>query len=280
MTTPELVFIVPYRDRAPQKKVFECVMPTILEDEKYKIFFIHQKDSRPFNRGAIKNLGFIYVKTMYPETYKDITLVLHDIDFMPYYKNQFNYKTKKNIVKHFFGYKHTLGGIVSINAGDFEKINGFPNIWTWGLEDNVLKNRCQLANFTPDRSTFYNGGVDEYKLITLWHGWDRIINPKIKRKFYATSNIDGITILKNIKYTVEEQSENISIVHVTNFITGESHLAGNKDTKKMNSRDNKWFTDGYNGDNPQNNPRRNTRNGLMPTVNIKRTRTRSIFQGL
>ena len=179
---PEIVFIVPYRDRAPQKKVFECVMPTILEDEKYKIFFIHQRDSRPFNRGAMKNLGFLYIKTQYPQNYKNITIVFHDIDFIPYYKNQFNYKTKPGIVKHFFGYKWTLGGIVSINAGDFENINGFPNIWTWGLEDNVLQKRCKNAGLKPDRTTFLQAGKDEYKLITLWHGWDRLIDNKIKKK--------------------------------------------------------------------------------------------------
>jgi hypothetical protein len=275
--TPELIFIVPYRNRAPQKKVFECVMPTILEDEKYKIIFVHQKDNRPFNRGAIKNLGFIYVRKTYPETYKNITLVLHDIDFMPYYKNQFKYKTKQNVVKHFFGYTNTLGGIVSINAGDFEKINGFPNIWSWGLEDNVLKRRCQVAGFVPDRSTFYHGGVDEDKVITLWHGWDRLINPKIKRKFTATTNLDGIKILKNVNYTIEEQSENISVMHVTNFITGESHLVGSQDTKLRNSRENKFFKDGYDGKN-QNVNRRQT--GLLPVMIIPKRRQRSIFKGL
>ena len=275
--TPELIFIVPYRNRAPQKKVFECVMPTILEDQKYKIIFVHQKDNRPFNRGAIKNLGFIYVKKTYPETYKNITLVLHDIDFMPYYKNQFKYKTKQNVVKHFFGYTNTLGGIVSINAGDFEKINGFPNIWSWGLEDNVLKRRCQIAGFVPDRSTFYHGGVDEDKVITLWHGWDRLINPKIRRKFTATTNIDGIGILKNIDYTIEEQSENIYVMHVTNFITGESHLVGSQDTKLRNSRENKFFRDGYNGTNQKVNMRRT---GLLPSMKASKRRHRSIFKGL
>jgi hypothetical protein len=252
-------------------------MPTILEDEKYKIIFVHQKDNRPFNRGAIKNLGFIYVKKTYPETYKNITLVLHDIDFMPYYKNQFKYKTKQNVVKHFFGYTNTLGGIVSINAGDFEKINGFPNIWSWGLEDNVLLRRCQIARFVPDRSTFYHGGRDEGNVITLWHGWDRLINPKINRKFTATSNIDGIGILKNINYTIEEQSENIYVMHVTNFITGESHLVGSQDTKLRNSRENKTFIDGYNGTN-QNANRRLT--GLLPSMKASKRRHRSVFKGL
>ena len=239
---PEIVFIVPYRDRAPQKKVFECVMPTILEDEKYKIFFVHQHDSRPFNRGAMKNLGFLYIKTQYPQNYKNITIVFHDIDFIPYYKNQFNYKTKPGIVKHFFGYKWTLGGIVSINAGDFENINGFPNIWTWGLEDNVLQKRCKNAGLIPDRTTFLQAGKDEYKLITLWHGWDRLIDNKINKKIKTDSVIDGFSILKDIEYNTETVSEHISIVNITSFITGEDHVIASKNAKQLNSRLNAKFT--------------------------------------
>lgn len=239
---PEIIFIVPYRDRAPQKKVFECVMPTILEDEKYKIFFIHQQDSRPFNRGAMKNLGFIYIKTKYPENYKNITIVFHDIDFIPYYKNQFNYKTKPGVVKHFFGYKWTLGGIISINASDFEDINGFPNIWTWGLEDNVLQKRCKNAGLIPDRTTFLQGGKDEDKLITLWHGWDRLIDNKINKKIKTNSVLDGFSILKDIKYNTETVSKNISIVNITDFITGEDHIIASKNAKQLNSRFNSKFT--------------------------------------
>ena len=242
MTIPEIILIVPYRNRAPQKKVFECVMPTILEDEKYKIFFIHQKDNRPFNRGAMKNIGFIYIKEKYPNDYKNMTLVFHDIDYLPYYKNQFNYKTQKNIVKHFFGYKHTLGGIFSINAEDFENINGFPNIWTWGLEDNVIQTRCRKANLIPDRSRFIQAGSQEDQVITLWHGWDRLINNKIFAKFKATSSIDGVTIIKNIKFDTKEISENIYIVNVTSFITGENHIVALQDASKKDSRKNLTFT--------------------------------------
>jgi len=48
---PEKVFIVPYRDREPHKLVFTRVMPYILGDSNYRILFVHQQDTRPFNRG-------------------------------------------------------------------------------------------------------------------------------------------------------------------------------------------------------------------------------------
>ena len=141
--TPEIIFIVPYRDREPQRSAFMKIMPHILEDLNCKVLFVHQRDKRPFNRGAMKNFGFIYVKKMYPDEYKDITLVFHDIDNIPWYKGQFSYRTQRNVINHFYGYPHALGGIFAIKAWDFEHINGFPNIWTWGLEDNMILRRAE-----------------------------------------------------------------------------------------------------------------------------------------
>jgi len=239
---PDIIFIVPYRDRAPQKKVFECVMPTLLEDYNYRILFIHQKDTRAFNRGAMKNLGFIYAQRTWPESYKKMTLVFHDIDFISHYKDQFDYTAKKGIVKHFFGYRWTLGGIIAINAEDFERVNGFPNIWTWGLEDNVLQRRCIKAGYGVDRSKFLQGGVDEDKLITLWHGWDRLINKQILPKFEAQSLMDGITILRNIQYNIENISDNVDMVNVTYFTTGEREKIAIRGAQHLNSRYNQTFT--------------------------------------
>ena len=76
---PSIIFIVPYRDRQKQYEFFAKHMKMVLEDydeSSYKILYIHQQDNREFNRGAIKNIGFITVKNMYPDDYSDITLVL------------------------------------------------------------------------------------------------------------------------------------------------------------------------------------------------------------
>ena len=101
---PDIVFIIPYRDRVPQKEFFLRYMKYILEDyeqDTYKIIFCHQQDKRAFNRGASENAGFNYIKSLYPEHYQKITMVFHDIDCVLYIKNLLDYKTSYGKIKHF-----------------------------------------------------------------------------------------------------------------------------------------------------------------------------------
>ena len=222
---PDLVFIVPYRDRELEKMVFISVMEKILSHLNYKIFFIHQNDKRLFNRGAIKNIGFLYVKKCWPDNYKNITLIINDIDSLPYYKDQFNFQTKENIIKHHFGFKHTLGGFFSIIASDFEKINGFPNIWTWGLEDNILLKRVKKINIHIDYSNFVNIKTDYKKKIINFNNYKkRNINKNIQFKIETNSIFDGISLIKNIKYGKEHHITNdISMIDIDYFETGEDY---------------------------------------------------------
>lgn len=157
----KIIFIVPYRNREPQKNYFLRYKKYILEDlkeEDYEIVISHQTDNRPFNRGAVKNIGFLYVKNKYPDDYKNFTFVFNDLDTMPAYKNTFDYKTEKGVIKHFYGFQYALGGIVSINGEDFEKINGYPNYWSWSLEDNCLQARATKMGLKIDRSVFFQIG--------------------------------------------------------------------------------------------------------------------------
>ena len=57
---PDIVFIVPYRNRIQHKFFFSKYMPSIMKDynDNYEIYFSHQCDARSFNRGGTKNIGF------------------------------------------------------------------------------------------------------------------------------------------------------------------------------------------------------------------------------
>jgi hypothetical protein len=191
-------------------------MKTVLEDydpKTYKILYIHQQDEREFNRGAMKNIGFIEVKKMYPNDYQNITLVFNDIDTMPYTKNFLDYKTNPGIVKHFYGFKYTLGGIVSITAGDFEKINGFPNFWAWGYEDNMLQSRVLNAGLIIDRNMFYP--ILDPNILHLTEGITRNIN-RTEFDVYNSNTKEGIDSIHNI---ISQYDESTGFINVTEFNT-------------------------------------------------------------
>jgi hypothetical protein len=203
---PKRVFIVPYRNRVQHKFFFSKYMSFILEDcDDYEIYFSHQCDARTFNRGATKNIGFLAVKEKYPNDYKDITFIFNDVDTIPFNKI-FDYQTTHNVVKHYYGFKYALGGIVAMKGADFEKINGYPCFWGWGMEDTTLQKRCEGYGLSIDRSIFYEIGSPE--ILQLFDGISRIISKKDPWRGDNDDGINGIKTIHQLKYSINEKSEN------------------------------------------------------------------------
>jgi len=226
---PKQVFIVPYRNRAQHKFFFSKYMSFILENnDDYEIYFSHQCDARTFNRGATRNIGFLAIKNKYPDHYKDITFIFNDVDTIPF-TNIFSYKTTPGVVAHYYGFKYALGGIVVIKGADFEKINGYPCFWGWGMEDNALQKRCDAHGLRVDRSIFYEIGSPE--ILQLFDGISRIISKKDPWRGEHDNGIDGINTIHNLKYTIDDKSENpndnmftihnsrIFFVNISTFLT-------------------------------------------------------------
>jgi hypothetical protein len=203
---PKHVFIVPYRNRVQHKFFFSKYMSFLLEDkDDYEIYFSHQCDVRTFNRGATKNIGFLAVKNKYPEHYQDINFIFNDVDTIPFNKI-FNYETTKGVVKHYYGYNYALGGIVVMKGFDFERINGFPCFWGWGMEDNCLQKRCLHYGLTIDRSIFYAIGSPE--ILQLFDGISRIISKKDPWRMERDDGMDGIKTIHKLNYQIDSQSAN------------------------------------------------------------------------
>ena len=228
--TPAIVFIVPYRNRIQHKYFFSNYMSSIMKDyeDNYEIYFSHQCDARSFNRGGTKNIGFLAVKAKYPITYKDITFVFNDIDTLPF-TNIFDYKTKHGTVKHFYGFQYALGGIVAMTGADFEKTNGFPSFWGWGMEDNVLQTRCDKVGLQIDRSQFYPIGSPN--ILQFFDGVSRLINRKDPWRATHDNGIDGVRTIHKLEYTIDKESKNpldnihtvasnkIFIINIETFMT-------------------------------------------------------------
>ena len=217
------IFIVPYRDRLEHLYFFQQYLPFVLPDINnnndnnsnidYEVYFAHQKDTRPFNRGAMKNIGFLAIKNKYPNDYKNITFIFNDIDVLPYTKNIFDYKTTDNIIKHYYGYTNCLGGSFAIKGKDFERINGFPNLWSYGLEDTIIQTRALSVvdkSIRIERDNFYE--IGNKKVLQLFDGLNRLIDRNPTNKVFENHKNDGISSIinnnniRNLKYNIVSET--------------------------------------------------------------------------
>lgn len=223
LVVPKIIFIIPYRDRENQKSLFIRQMTYVLEDmpkTDYLIYFSEQCDTRDFNRGAMRNIGFLAMKQKFPNDYKNITFVFNDVDTFPYRKNYLNYQTTENTVKHFYGYEHALGGIVSILGSDFEKIEGYPNFWTWGYEDNSLQKRIIKNNISINREQFHK--VSNNEIVQLIDNIYKKTNRKEFEQFMENTE-DGLSSLSDIDFIIDEDNLTIKINNFnTKYVLDES----------------------------------------------------------
>lgn len=218
MTVPHTVFIIPYRNRPVEKAGLDSFLNKLRIDRKWgddmNVIYVNQKDSKKFNRGAMKNIGFIYLKNTYPENYKNITMIFHDVDFYPITTDLLNYSTNIGTVEHYYGYTHVLGGIFAIKGADFEKTGGFPNFWGWGFEDNVMYYRCinDKNNISVDRSCFYK--INDKHIIYINEDGDKYIGDKVVSNreitMYYREDLETFNDIKNLEYSKQGDMLNIN----------------------------------------------------------------------
>ena len=186
--------------------------------------FSHQCDERPFNRGTTKNIGFLAMKK-YPNHYKDITFIFHDVDTYPTEKGLIDYNTTDGVAKHFYGYEFALGGMFAIKGKDFEKILGFPNFWGWGFEDNVIQDKCISNNIIIDRSNFFKIGD---KKIHQDHNEVLRLVSKGDVSVYKYKDYDNINFIKQLNYQIEDNMININSFDVKQKIEDQDFYLRNQ----------------------------------------------------
>jgi hypothetical protein len=118
------------------------------------------------------------------------------------------YETKPGYFRRpiYNGFEGNLGLICSCWKEDFEKTNGFPNYWGWGVEDETLYKRALKCGINIDESNMLNY-KDDKKVINPNHYRNAekerasgiknkdILNNELKNG----ENLDGLT---NIQYEV------------------------------------------------------------------------------
>lgn len=140
--------------RTEQLNVFLRIMSRLLAPSgQFHIYVVEQSDdSRKFNIGKLKNVGFVIARR---DGYG--TFVLSDVDMIPDCKLLPWYRRypdrpihlaargtryTREMSKKFKGGRTFLGAVAAFNAVDFTMANGYPNdYWGWGGDDDELLQR-------------------------------------------------------------------------------------------------------------------------------------------
>ena len=144
-----LYIVIPYRDRQLQLiRYLEHILPLLrscISD--FRIVFIEQGNSKPFNKGLLLNAAIKCLKLG-----DEDEIIFHDIEILPEHDivlECYKPKIKANYVLGIYTDKDSMDGVFKINKADFDKINGFPtNYWGWGFEGDTIRERLNMANTT------------------------------------------------------------------------------------------------------------------------------------
>jgi hypothetical protein len=199
-------FIIPYRNRKEHLDEFIKRFTEMLKDKDIdaQFYIIHQINSSEFNRGAMKNIGFLEVCKNRP----DGLFIFHDVDTYPVYWGSIQYEAKKGEFRRpvMNSSPENLGLICSCWKEEFEKTNGFANYWGWGSEDGALYYRAKKLGILINE----NNMVDyiNTKLVVNKEHYRNVD----KEHFYTAKNGDLLALekkmgdmsngLSNIEYEV------------------------------------------------------------------------------
>ncbi|XP_059177903.1 beta-1,4-galactosyltransferase 4-like [Physella acuta] len=144
----KVAIILPYRDRVHPLKLLLRRLHPMLQIQKldYQIFVIEQAGTGQFNRGKLFNVGFM--EAIKSQDFD--CLIFHDVDLLPeddrnlYLCDEHgrHLETATDDLRYHLKYYNYAGGVVAINAFNFQRINGFANsYWGWGNEDDDFSAR-------------------------------------------------------------------------------------------------------------------------------------------
>ncbi|KAH0541205.1 beta-1,4-galactosyltransferase 1-like [Cotesia glomerata] len=198
-----VAIILPYRNRKQQLDIFMNYIHPFLQQQNldYRIFVIEQSPLTEFNRAKLFNVGF-----------KEATkindfhcFIFQDIDLIPQNPNNIYACTKMprhmsssvNTFRYNLPYTGLFGGAISLTRKQFEKVNGFSNIfYGWGGEDDDFYRRLQSRGFKIMR---FGPNIAQYYMLT--HKKEPPSNSRFANLENAAKRYDSDG-LNNLEYTV------------------------------------------------------------------------------
>lgn len=142
-----VAIIVPYRDRDYNLQLFLPHMHSFLSKQQleYAIYLVEPIANITFNRGLLMNIGF--VEALKDNENKWQCFVFHDVDLLPEDERNIyscpetprHMSSAVSTLKYRLPYDKIFGGVTEFTREQYEKINGFSNIFFgWGGEGRLV----------------------------------------------------------------------------------------------------------------------------------------------
>ncbi len=163
-----LNIVVPYRAREAHLKIFIRTLRAYFARDKidrtipYRVIVVEQESGYPFNRGAMKNVGYLLGRE-----HSDYTC-FHDVDYVPIWADYswsdiplglvwygaesrpIRLSNREREIRH--DVSNFYGGAALSPNDLFERVNGYTNShWGWGPDDLDLKRRFTEAGIEMGR---------------------------------------------------------------------------------------------------------------------------------
>lgn len=141
----KLCIIVPYRDRVRHINKFLPHYQRLLPDAYFCV--VEQSIHGEFNRGKIKNIGFLECPDFDYYAFHDVDMLVQGVPDYSYPDKPTLCATNASQFNWQMPFPEYFGGVVLFNKQDFITCNGYSNNFSgWGGEDNELYYRVAACN--------------------------------------------------------------------------------------------------------------------------------------
>ena len=128
-----ITILIHYRNRKEHLDSYLRSIESYNTHTPYEMIVVEQEEGKPFNRGLMKNIGFMLRN---PESEY---VIFNDDDYIPTESMFLEYMKKTEVCRYLSAHHRCLGPVVGFHPKCFENTNGFPNvIFEWGVEDRIL----------------------------------------------------------------------------------------------------------------------------------------------
>lgn len=163
-----VAIIIPFRDREKHLRILLNNLHPVLyrQQLEYTVYIVEQVDTKPFNKGYLYNVGYIKAKEN-----QHTCFVFHDVDLIPEndhilygcMKSPMHLSRAIDKFHYILSDLKLIGGVSAWKAKEFEKVNGWSNMFkNWGGEDDDMSYRIAANGLSIFR---YPNSIAKYKMI-------------------------------------------------------------------------------------------------------------------